>query len=80
VLRWLPQRCPAAATAAAPPSTTPKAIATWSSDKNKAIFETLGIYAAEETEACAEVMYENYTTTLAVEAQTLVEEDPLERR
>mmetsp|Transcript_50346 Transcript_50346/g.90409 ORF Transcript_50346/g.90409 Transcript_50346/m.90409 type:complete len:707 (+) Transcript_50346:55-2175(+) len=54
-------------------NTTPKAVATWASDKNKAIFEKLGIYSAEETEARQEVMYENYITTLGVEADTMVQ-------
>merc|ERR1719240_1817322 len=54
-------------------NTTPKAVATWASDKNKAIFEKLGVYTAEETEARAEVMYENYVTVLTVEAETIVQ-------
>merc|ERR550514_2190156 len=54
-------------------NTTPKAVATWASDKNKAVFEKLGIYTQEETEARAEVMYENYITTLSVEADTMVQ-------
>jgi len=54
-------------------NTTPKAIAAWSSDKNKKILETMGVYTHEETESCGEIMYENYITTLAVEAQTMYE-------
>merc|ERR1719421_1641498 len=54
-------------------NTTPKAVATWASDKNKAVFEKLGIYSVEETEARAEVMYENYITTVSVEADTMVQ-------
>merc|ERR1711959_516565 len=53
-------------------SDTPKAIAAWSSSKNKAVFEKMGIYTPEETEARAEVMYEAYVTTLTVEAETMV--------
>lgn len=53
-------------------NTTPKAIATWASEKNKALFEEMRVYTREETEARAEVMYENYITTLTVESQTLI--------
>merc|ERR1712176_1311028 len=51
---------------------TPKAIAAWNSEKNKMVFEKMGIYSPEETEARAEVMYEAYITTLTVEAETMV--------
>merc|ERR1712193_157544 len=51
---------------------TPKAIAAWNSNKNKTVFERMGIYSPEETEARAEVMYEAYVTTLTVEAETMV--------
>merc|ERR1711981_1502936 len=51
---------------------TPKAIAAWASNKNRTAFEKMGIYTPEETEARAEVMYEAYITTLAVEAETMV--------
>jgi len=51
---------------------TPKAIAEWNSKKNRAVFEKMGIYTPEETEARAEVMYEAYITTLTVEAETIV--------
>merc|ERR1712137_470145 len=54
-------------------NTTPKAIKTWNQDKNKKIFQDLGIISPEETEARAEVMYEAYNTTLSVEAKTMVE-------
>lgn len=53
-------------------NTTPKAVAAWASDKNKKLFESMGIFNAEETEARAEVMYEAYVTTLSVEAKTMV--------
>merc|ERR1719235_154799 len=53
-------------------NTTPKAVATWSSDKNKELFKRMGVFTAEETEARSEVMLEAYVTTLTVEAQTLV--------
>merc|ERR1712196_605932 len=46
---------------------------TWAHEKNKATFEELGIFSREETEARAEVMYEAYNTTLAVEANTMVD-------
>merc|ERR1719387_2910442 len=53
-------------------NTTPKALVTWASDKNRAVFKKLGIYSVEETEARAEVMYESYVTVLTVEAETMV--------
>jgi len=52
---------------------TPMAIAAWASDKNKALFETMKVFTREETASRAEVMYEAYTTTLTVEAKTLVQ-------
>ena len=45
-------------------NTTPKAIATWSSEKNTKLLETLKIYTKEETEARQEVMYENYISCI----------------
>jgi glutamine synthetase len=54
-------------------NTTPKAVATWASDKNKKLFEDMNIFTAEETEARAEVMYEAYNTALTVEANTMVQ-------
>eukprot|EP00419_Tripos_fusus_P066110 CAMPEP_0172928408 /NCGR_PEP_ID=MMETSP1075-20121228/217961_1 /TAXON_ID=2916 /ORGANISM="Ceratium fusus, Strain PA161109" /LENGTH=752 /DNA_ID=CAMNT_0013789695 /DNA_START=58 /DNA_END=2316 /DNA_ORIENTATION=+ len=53
-------------------NTTPKAIATFASQKNKDLFVKLGIYAEDETDARAEVMYESYNTTLAVEVSTMI--------
>jgi len=54
-------------------NTTPKALSTWNSGKNKALFEKLGIYTKEETEARQEVMLENYITSLKIEAETMVQ-------
>jgi len=54
-------------------NTTPKAIKTWTSDKNKKVFQDLGILSAEETEARAEIMYEAYSTTLSIEAKTMID-------
>merc|ERR1719230_1874496 len=48
-------------------NTTPKAIKTWASEKNKKVFQDLGILSGEETEARAEIMYEAYNTTLSIE-------------
>merc|ERR1712176_1120097 len=45
-------------------NTTPKAIKTWASDKNKKVFQELGVLSAEETVARAEIMYENYCSVL----------------
>ncbi|CAE7325204.1 glnA3 [Symbiodinium necroappetens] len=53
-------------------NTTPKAVVTWSSAKNKKLFEDLKIYTKEETEARQEVMLENYITCLTIEAQTMI--------
>ncbi|CAK8996874.1 unnamed protein product [Durusdinium trenchii] len=54
-------------------NTTPKAVATWNSEKNKKLFETLKIYTAEETEARQEVMYENYISALCCEVETMIQ-------
>mmetsp|Transcript_56789 Transcript_56789/g.135511 ORF Transcript_56789/g.135511 Transcript_56789/m.135511 type:complete len:217 (-) Transcript_56789:357-1007(-) len=54
-------------------NTTPKAVATWKSDKNIKLFEDLKIYTAEETEARQEVMYENYISCLCCEVETMVQ-------
>merc|ERR1711972_20622 len=54
-------------------NTTPLAIATFNSDKAKKLFEDMGIFSAEECDARAEVMLENYNTTLNVEVSTLVD-------
>jgi len=53
-------------------NTTPKAIATFNSEKNRQVFEAMKVYAPDETDARAEVMYENYVTTLSVEVKTLI--------
>merc|ERR1712232_250915 len=54
-------------------NTTPKAIKTWASEKNKKLFQDLGVLSTEETEARAEIMYEAYNTTLSIEAKTMVD-------
>jgi len=51
---------------------TPQAVATFNSDANKAIFKELKILSEEETDARAEVMYENYNTCCMIEAETFV--------
>merc|ERR1712232_297896 len=48
-------------------------IRTWASDKNKKVFQDLGVLSAEEAEARAEIMYEAYSTTLSIEAKTMVD-------
>ncbi|CAJ1345983.1 unnamed protein product [Effrenium voratum] len=54
-------------------NTTPKALATWTEEKNQALFEKMGIYSREETNARQEVMYENYITALKmIEADTMI--------
>jgi glutamine synthetase len=52
--------------------TTPLALATFNSDKAKKLFSEMGIFSSEEVDARAEVMFENYNTTLGIEVQTLV--------
>merc|ERR1712039_983034 len=54
-------------------NTTPLAIATFNSEKAKKLFSEMGIFSAEECDARAEVMFENYSTTLSVEVQTLID-------
>jgi len=54
-------------------NTTPLAIATFNSDKAKKLFSDMGIFSAEECDARAEVMFENYTTTLSIEVETLID-------
>merc|ERR1719282_37278 len=54
-------------------NTTPLAIATFNSAKAKKLFLEMGIFSAEECDARAEVMFENYSTTPSVEVETLVD-------
>merc|ERR1719284_2295990 len=54
-------------------NTTPLAIATFNSDKAKKLFSEMGIFSAEECDARAEVMFENYNSTLSTEVMTLVD-------
>merc|ERR1719413_100661 len=54
-------------------NTTPKAIKMWASDKNMKVFQELGVLSAEETVARAEIMYEAYSTTLSIEAKTMID-------
>eukprot|EP00403_Amphidinium_massartii_P037471 CAMPEP_0178432938 /NCGR_PEP_ID=MMETSP0689_2-20121128/32648_1 /TAXON_ID=160604 /ORGANISM="Amphidinium massartii, Strain CS-259" /LENGTH=693 /DNA_ID=CAMNT_0020054951 /DNA_START=30 /DNA_END=2111 /DNA_ORIENTATION=+ len=54
-------------------NTTPLAVATFASPKNKALFTKMKVMSEEECEARAEVMFENYVTSLAIEASTMVQ-------
>merc|ERR1712151_391674 len=54
-------------------NTTPLAVATFNSTKAKKLFSEMGIFSAEECDARAEVMFENYVTSMGVEVQTLVD-------
>merc|ERR1712107_446135 len=54
-------------------NTTPLAVATFNSAKAKKLFSDMGIFSDEECDARAEVMFENYATTLSVEVETLVD-------
>jgi glutamine synthetase len=53
-------------------STTPMAVATFNSQKNKEVFNAMGVFSDEECDARQEVMYENYNTVLSIEAETLI--------
>mmetsp|Transcript_83682 Transcript_83682/g.234439 ORF Transcript_83682/g.234439 Transcript_83682/m.234439 type:complete len:700 (-) Transcript_83682:354-2453(-) len=52
---------------------TPLAAAKFNSPENKKLFQDMGIFTPEECDARADVMFENYNTTLCIEAQTLVD-------
>jgi len=54
-------------------NTTPLANATFNSQKAKDVFTAMGVFSAEECDARQEVMYENYNTTLEIEATTLIQ-------
>merc|ERR1712146_541056 len=54
-------------------NTTPLAVATFNSAKAKKLFSDMGIFSAEECDARAEIMFENYATTLSVEVETLID-------
>jgi glutamine synthetase len=53
-------------------NTTPLAVAEFATAKNKRVFEELGIFSANECEARQAVMFENYNTTVKIEADTLL--------
>merc|ERR1712211_163632 len=44
----------------------------FNSEKAKKLVESMGIFSGEECDARAEVMFENYATTLSVEVETLI--------
>jgi len=52
---------------------TPEALAMWASDKNKSLFERHGVFTADETEARAEVLHEQYIAQVSMEAGTMLE-------
>jgi len=54
-------------------NTTPLAIATFNSDKSKKLFQSMGVFTAEEVDAKVEIMFENYNTTLSIEVSTLID-------
>merc|ERR1711948_85456 len=53
--------------------TTPMAVATFNNAESKKVFTEMGVFSAEECDARAEIMYENYATTLTVEVTTMVQ-------
>jgi len=54
-------------------NTTPLAVATFTSEKAKSVFEAMKVFSPEECDARQEVMYENYNTTISLEVDTLVQ-------
>ena len=53
--------------------TTPMAAATFNSDSAKEMFAKAGVWTPEEVDARAELLYENFSVCLGIEANTLVE-------
>jgi glutamine synthetase len=53
-------------------NTTPLALPTFNSEKAKKVFNDMGVFTDEETDARQEVMYENYNTVLSIEVETLI--------
>jgi len=53
--------------------TTPDALAHWATEKNKDLFEKYAIFAREETEARAEIMYEAYLGQVDIEATVMLQ-------
>jgi len=53
-------------------NTTPQAVAQFNTETAKALFKDLDIFSAEECDARAEIMFENYITTLSIEVDTLI--------
>jgi len=53
-------------------NTTPLAVATFNSKKNKEVFKAMGVYEDDECNARQEVMYENYNTVLSIEVETMI--------
>jgi len=53
-------------------NTTPLACAKFNSPEAKKVFADMKIFSAEEVDARAEVMFENYVTTLDIEISTLI--------
>lgn len=51
---------------------TPEVAASFSNPKTKQLLKTLKVFSPGETDARAEVMLENYATTLDIEAKTLI--------
>jgi len=52
---------------------TPLAAARFNSPENKKLFADMGIFTPEECDARAEVMFENYNTTLGIEVLTMID-------
>jgi glutamine synthetase len=54
-------------------NTTPLALPTFNSAKAKKVFNEMGVFADDETDARQEVMYENYNTVLSIEVETMIQ-------
>jgi glutamine synthetase len=53
-------------------NTTPLALPTFNSEKAKKVFNEMGVFTDDETDARQEVMYENYNTVLSIEVETMI--------
>jgi len=51
--------------------TTPEAIKAFATEKNAAMFERLGIMTQRESQSAQNILYENYSKTVAIEADCL---------
>merc|ERR1719460_150204 len=53
--------------------TAPEAARAFNSEKTKVVFKEMGIFEREEVDARQELMYENYSICVSIEALTLIQ-------